>query len=143
MLGRGQGLKEGDELAIVYTGHGISQGLNGVDSVMSTKSFSTTGVLPHTDIAGEASKAVGGGYHLELIVDACESDALAREVRKNLEGGGAKSVSKSIKDNGYQRLPSGKRFDALQEVLNSKQQGVDSLDPLAAVLEKNSELATR
>lgn len=143
MLGRGQGLKEGDELAIVYTGHGISWGLNGVDSVTSKKTFNTTGVLPHTDIAGEASKAVGGGYHLEMIVDACESDALAREVRKNLESGGGKSATKSIKDNGYQRLPSGERFDALQEVLQSKGQGVESLDPLAYVLEHNSELANR
>lgn len=143
MLGRGQGLKEGDELAIVYTGHGISLGLNGVDSVTSKKTFNTTGVLPHTDIAGEASKAVGGGYHLEMIVDACESDALAREVRKNLEEAGGTSTNKKIKDNGYQRLPTGERYEALEEVMTSKGQSISSLDSLAYVLEKNSELATR
>lgn len=143
MLGRGQGLKEGDELAIVYTGHGISWGLNGVDSVTSKKTYNTTGVLPHTDIAGEASKAVGGGYHLEMIIDACESDALAREVRKNLEEAGGTSTNKKIKDNGYQRLPTGERYEALEEVMASKGQSISSLDSLAYVLEKNSELATR
>ncbi len=143
MIGRGQGLKEGDELAIVYTGHGIGQGLNGVDSVMSKTTFAPTGVLPHTDLATEASKAVGGGYHLEMVIDACESDTLAREVRKELESGGARSLTSSVKDNGYRRLPTGKRFDALKNVLDDKGTGFDSLDALAAVLEKNSELANR
>lgn len=143
ILGRGQGLKEGDELAIVYTGHGIDWGLNGVDSAISTKTHNVTDVLPHTDIAAEASKAVGGGYHLEMIVDACESDGLAREVRKNLEGGGAASLSRSTKDNGYKRLASGERVDALQNVLQGKGYNPSSLDAMASMLEDNTELQNR
>lgn len=143
MVGRGQDLVSGDELAVVYTGHGIKAGLPGAQSLRNLSTLKITDVLPHSELAGEARTAVSRGYHLEMIVDACEADALASATRKDLEAHGAKTASQDIIDNGYQRLPTDKRAEALNKVLQQKGYSSTSTDGFAQTLEANSELVNR
>lgn len=143
LVGRGRDLIAGDELAVVYTGHGIKAGLAGTDAMRSLDTLKITDVLPHSELAGEARQAVSRGYHLELVVDACESDALASATRKDLEANGAQTVSKNLIDNGYLRLPVDERADALNRVLRQKGYAPSSLDDFAQILEKNTELVNR
>lgn len=143
LVGRGQDLVGGDELAVVYTGHGIKAGLPGVQSMRSLATTKITDVLPHSELAGEARNAVGRGYHLEMIIDACESDALAKATRIDLEGNGAKTASKDLIDNGYSRLPTDERATALNKVLMQKGHSAASTDAFAQILEANSELTNR
>lgn len=143
MVGRGQGLVSGDELAVVYTGHGIKAGLPGAKSMRDLSTTHITDVLPHSELAGEARTAVSRGYHLEMIVDACEADALASATRKDLETHGAKTASQDIIDNGYQRLPTDKRAEALNKVLQQKGYSSTNTDEFAQTLEANSELVNR
>lgn len=143
MIGKGQGLGGGDELAIVYTGHGVGRGLNGVESVRDSKTYQLTDILPHADLAAEANRAVSGGYHLEMIVDACQSDGLATAMRKSLENEGSMTQKHDIKDNAYDRLPTGERQKALQQALDDKKAGYAPVDYLAKLLENNTEMANR
>jgi hypothetical protein len=78
-----------------------------------------------------------------MIIDACESDALAKATRIDLEGNGAKTASKDLIDNGYSRLPTDERATALNKVLMQKGHSAASTDAFAQILEANSELTNR
>lgn len=65
-------LGDGDELILYYAGHGLSEGLLGVDYQPGT----TTGLAPMAAVSGAARAAESAGVKTRLIVDACESGAL-------------------------------------------------------------------
>lgn len=67
-----QGLKPKDEAAFYYAGHGVPNGLVGVDSVLSANGQATK-LTPPSEISGAVSGALSAGAKLEVVTDACSS----------------------------------------------------------------------
>jgi len=72
-----QGLGAGDHLLFYYAGHGIPEGLLGVDV---KRDNPKAAVFPTGAVAGLVNRARSGGFHMTAILDSCHSGAAGEAV---------------------------------------------------------------
>ena len=83
----GKNLSAGDELLVYFAGHGLRDGVVGVD-------YPDSGaVAPNSTMSGKATSAQSSGYHATIMIDACHSGALVDEMEKS--GEDAKETTKT------------------------------------------------
>jgi hypothetical protein len=136
------GAAPGDEITLYYAGHGVKDGMVGMNSVQ-TGFKQYTDIALYTQVAKHTTKAISGGYHLRIIVDACESAALVDQVAleaRNVEGGG--QDKRWEMGNPYDATLDPKRMDAVYKGLTGKYPGADfgGHDALLRVLETQYKL---
>jgi len=85
----GKDLKEGDELLVYYAGHGVRQGLLGIDSPHGDP------LVEETTVAGKVPEAKAGGYHATVMIDACHAGGTIDELQ---EQGETKPPETEVKD---------------------------------------------
>jgi len=72
-----QGLAAGDHMVFYYAGHGIPEGLLGVDA---RPSDVKSAVFPRGAVLGLVNRARTQGFHLTAILDSCHSGAVGQAV---------------------------------------------------------------
>lgn len=82
-------MKPGFQGVLYFAGHGIEEGLVGVDAEEDATGH-ITDVVPYSAVAALGAGAVAGGYYLEIVVDACHSGTLVAATQEGLEASLAK-----------------------------------------------------
>ena len=85
----GSDLQEGDELLVYYAGHGVRQGLLGIDSP------DKSALVSDKTLAGKVPEAKAGGYHATVMIDACHAGGTIDELQ---EQGETQAPETEVKD---------------------------------------------
>jgi hypothetical protein len=75
-----KGRQAGDEVVVYYAGHGVADGLLGVQQGVGGQND----ILPHAALNQVSTQAVSEGWHAQVIVDACESASAVADVEAAL-----------------------------------------------------------
>jgi hypothetical protein len=82
--------KPGDDLVAHYGGHGIEEGLLGINH---HRPPGPSDLFTNSQVSGVVSSATGKGAHLRFVLDSCHSGAAVQAVREVRENELAKAVS--------------------------------------------------
>ena len=69
---------EGDQIAIYFSGHGLEEGVLGIED-----SYSNDDIFTKGEFNSLIQTATGKGVKIDIIVDACHSGSIAEDVREN------------------------------------------------------------
>ena len=69
---------EGDQIAIYFSGHGLEEGVLGIED-----SYSNDDIFRKGEFNSLVQTATGQGVQIDIIIDACHSGSIAEEIREN------------------------------------------------------------
>jgi hypothetical protein len=79
-------LQDGDDAVFYYAGHGVFDGILGVDAMVNEKTGVVTGKLAQAALGAAVNKALGSGAELQVILDACNTAGMGADFAQAKEG---------------------------------------------------------